>query len=512
MMPRGTLNDSQLSDAFREPVHGTLLGERQEISPGEGSMNSSVGSIEVRGLHGRLDIALKLFPDVNILYGRNGSGKTTLLHILANVLNGSLDRFAHLAFTSIVVRTNDGQEIVIQRKSAADEADDTIGIFLDGLELLTFPVSMVRTFDTSLSSPTIDSTWQNVLAKVADNPIRERLQRIGSELPVGGAAYFPAFRTMIEAWWSVRGSSISSPDYQDTFRFFIRSRLTGMDDRTSRITAFARDLFGDFVPAVNYPSVLDIERDLKQQMQTAELTVARGSEVILSEAFVNAFSALSPQSATMSETPESILEEIDKLLKQLDSTELVDLPDTRRVDVYERLRRALPKLQTGEQPATAARVLSVYRDSLDQQIRMQRETFEPIELYVDSVNEFLDDKRIVITRTPSDDDDLRVSIEFLDGATETLRTLSSGERQIVSMLYAASNMEDPTSRVVLIDEPELSLHIDWQRRLIRRMEQQLGSRQIIVCTHSPEIGGDFESRYQQVQPAVHDPDRSTSIY
>ena len=82
-------------------------------------------------------------------------------------------------------------------------------------------------------------------------------------------------------------------------------------------------------------------------------------------------------------------------------------------------------------------------------------------------------------------------VRFDGDSCSSVRFLSSGERQILSMLYAATYQSD-RGRVVLIDEPELSLHIDWQRKLLDRMAQQLGQRQIIVCTHSPEIGADHD--------------------
>ena len=55
-------------------------------------------------------------------------------------------------------------------------------------------------------------------------------------------------------------------------------------------------------------------------------------------------------------------------------------------------------------------------------------------------------------------------------------------------------------RVVLIDEPEISLHIDWQHFLISEMVAQLQDRQIITCTHSPMIGGEkYEDQMVQLE-------------
>ena len=68
------------------------------------------------------------------------------------------------------------------------------------------------------------------------------------------------------------------------------------------------------------------------------------------------------------------------------------------------------------------------------------------------------------------------------------------------MPYAAAQAHN--GNIVLIDEPEISLHIDWQRLLLRKMAEQLDHRQIIVCTHSPEIGADYDDRYQEVSPVL----------
>jgi predicted ATP-dependent endonuclease of OLD family len=67
------------------------------------------------------------------------------------------------------------------------------------------------------------------------------------------------------------------------------------------------------------------------------------------------------------------------------------------------------------------------------------------------------------------------------------------------MLYAATYLSE-RGNVVLIDEPELSLHIDWQRMLLPKMAKFIGPRQIIVCTHSPEIGAEYWDRIISMAP------------
>lgn len=64
--------------------------------------------------------------------------------------------------------------------------------------------------------------------------------------------------------------------------------------------------------------------------------------------------------------------------------------------------------------------------------------------------------------------------------------LSSGEKQILIILLTTL-LQDNKSYILLMDEPEISLHIDWQRILIRTIRQINQNCQIIMTTHSPTV-------------------------
>ena len=64
--------------------------------------------------------------------------------------------------------------------------------------------------------------------------------------------------------------------------------------------------------------------------------------------------------------------------------------------------------------------------------------------------------------------------------------LSSGEKQILVILLTALVQENRPG-VMLMDEPEISLHIEWQQRLISLVRTLNPNTQIILCTHSPAI-------------------------
>lgn len=75
---------------------------------------------------------------------------------------------------------------------------------------------------------------------------------------------------------------------------------------------------------------------------------------------------------------------------------------------------------------------------------------------------------------------------FQYGETIPPYLLSSGEKQILVILLTAL-CEDMLPYVILMDEPEISLHFDWQKRLIDMVQTLNPNAQIILTTHSPAV-------------------------
>lgn len=64
--------------------------------------------------------------------------------------------------------------------------------------------------------------------------------------------------------------------------------------------------------------------------------------------------------------------------------------------------------------------------------------------------------------------------------------LSSGEKQLLAILLTVLT-EDNQHYVLFMDEPEVSLHIDWQQKLIEMILDLNPNVQIILTTHSPAV-------------------------
>lgn len=101
-------------------------------------------------------------------------------------------------------------------------------------------------------------------------------------------------------------------------------------------------------------------------------------------------------------------------------------------------------------------------------------------LFQDMVDRLFAETRKTIVRTENE-------IRFSQmGETLVPYQLSSGEKQMLVILLTVL-VEDRQPYVLFMDEPEVSLHVDWQEQLIDLILQLNPNVQIILTTHSPAV-------------------------
>jgi hypothetical protein len=344
-------------------------------------------------------------------------------------------------------------------------------------------VKVIKEFPDSIKVLEHGNRRGRIIREQSDSFDLENSGLRGQE-PLLSSAYFPAFRTMIEAWASVEENKFQETINRDIYE---QNQQNILQRKT---THFSRKLFGDFVPQLSYPSPLEIEVNLSNTIRNTIVNIARIDREILSQSFIDIFAALSPTDFNNDlEKAETILEEIKLLSREIQKYPLQNssMSSTR---AYAKLREMLHSVTFDNiDSKQITGVLSIYRNSLRKIANTLKESFSEIETYLAGINDFLEGKKIVYTEDTSLIDSF-IKIRFLDGSLfNGLSALSSGERQIITLIYAASKMSH--QKLVLIDEPEISLHIDWQRLLLSKMSEQLHERQIIACTHSPIIAADY---------------------
>ena len=82
--------------------------------------------------------------------------------------------------------------------------------------------------------------------------------------------------------------------------------------------------------------------------------------------------------------------------------------------------------------------------------------------------------------------------ENSQGEEFDINELSSGEKQLFLRTLSIKMLE-PEDSIILIDEPELSLHPKWQQQIIKVYQSIGKNNQIILATHSPHILGSVPS-------------------
>ena len=95
------------------------------------------------------------------------------------------------------------------------------------------------------------------------------------------------------------------------------------------------------------------------------------------------------------------------------------------------------------------------------------------------------DDMFSVTEKTSNRDAVQVEL-WRGGEKLNLKLLSSGEKQLLIILMTVL-LEDGDHTVLFMDEPEVSLHIEWQQSLLDTILRLNPNVQIILTTHSPAI-------------------------
>jgi predicted ATPase len=437
-------------------------------------------SIKLKGIHKRYNLDVKFNETLNVLHGQNGTGKSTLIHIIANIANCDFIRFAYLEFEKISVIYSNGASIILTQTQTDGNEDRRVNILTD--QGANYSFSKREAFD-AVRNIEEDNTYKGYKPELI-----EHLEDFVTEnsLRYLDTSYFPAFRTMLEAWSS----------HRDMRSGRLSKRV---NSSIQQATSFSRNLFSQFLPTINFPSPLDIEDNLRREIRDAQINIARYESSIFSDSFVKVFNALL-NTPTYEIKTDELLSEISDLTSYSNNSKLGDFESNS--NTYRQLQALVESSNLKDNSAaSAAGALVVYRDALKERQSFQLDVFKEIDKYFEVVNSFLDKKELTY-EVAKDRRIPRVGLKFPDDTWSSIKVMSSGERQLLTMLYAVNKMSGNSA--VLIDEPELSLHIDWQEDLLSKMMEQLGDRQIIVCTHSPAIAADFEEYMQEIVPVFKD--------
>jgi hypothetical protein len=145
----------------------------------------------------------------------------------------------------------------------------------------------------------------------------------------------------------------------------------------------------------------------------------------------------------------------------------------------------IEKIKTGENIEENERYVAHYISSLidiGEKIALRE---KPVHEFARICNSYLFGKRFRF-----DNSGYSLPIEYGDGDSVEMEDLSSGEKQIVS-LFAHMTLDESPNNYVIIDEPELSLSVDWQQKFLQDISDLDSCAFVGAVTHSPFV---FENK------------------
>ncbi len=428
----------------------------------------NIDRVRVKGLFDDFDhdLAFGTSERIMLVIGPNGFGKTTTLKLINVLFNHAINRLASMPFREVDVSFDDGTRLIAERVTANRHHDEdrlplTLTCHRGGVSEtfnpprvsidqkdLRFPISAIEECIPVLNRVG-SRKWLN-METGSTLDLADVLTDFGEELPP-----------------DLQRDVLPSPDWLQDIRHSVVVRLID----TERLTRVSRRWRrGHTVNPER--TVSHYSQQLARRIQNSIAKYGALSQS-LDRTFPARLVADREHSGGSVETLREDLDAIDQKRSQLEDVGLLageqpglEIPDLSLVD----------KSQRG--------VLSVYAKDAKEKLAVFDELYEKVSTFKRIVNSRFSHKQVAVSAKG-----LRVDKD--DGTNLDLEKLSSGEQHELVMLYELLFRASSNS-LILIDEPELSLHVAWQEQWLKDLEEtaKLSDFRAIVATHSPEIIGD----------------------
>jgi energy-coupling factor transporter ATP-binding protein EcfA2 len=426
-----------------------------------------VTEIRVTKLFGLFNhtIPLRTADRITIIHGPNGYGKTVILQMVQALLTNQTSVFRRVPFESFLLSFDTGAQLEVTKRLKANgeknephlslhyqlrDKDRHLDHSIDypGRGRVRFPLDFIERHLPDMERIGADTWLQLSTGRRLD--LDDVIDVYGDFLPGG----FRKSRK-IPDWLA---------DLPKDFevRVIEAQRLMSVADRRRNVR-----------PEGHYayePAVASYSRDLAERIQQKQAQYGTFSQQ-LDSTFPTRVLQKKVSHTTVPELTAKLKELADKRLRVVDAGLLTKEP-------YE------PPIvdPQGQVDESTKGILSLYAEDVENKLSVFDEMTARIDLFKELVNKRFSFKQLNVER------DRGFVLSSRTGDQLFPIDLSSGEQHELVLLYELL-FRTPQNALVLIDEPELSLHVAWQVEFLKDLERviKLSCFDVILATHSPQI-------------------------
>jgi energy-coupling factor transporter ATP-binding protein EcfA2 len=412
-----------------------------------------------------------------ILYGDNGVGKSTILRAAFHLLSTS-EKSGHrtalykIPFKVLEVDLSDGVTLRAERESVESEGFLTLSV------KKSQEIMAVWDYQPRLNqSAEMFESDAFILDVGPDGRPFMRRKRVAADkksLPRGEKAYLKAMKSsvpnvfLLNADRRLDSDSVADPgdelELRKVMRYEEPKRIYDLVVR-SREIALSQAL-GAAARWINRKA----------------LEGANQGSMNVHGVYINVLRHLLTPNADLTEKRAAAPADLIKKLAAIEtrSSELARYEFTASISTTEFKKSLSARGQRKKE--LAAELLQPYIDSLESRLNALSGIYYVVDRFVSIVNSFLSDKTLKYSLTNG------FSMQNRLGSPLAPSQLSSGEQQLLLLFcYVLTSRDSPS--VFMIDEPEISLNIKWQRQLIQSLlDVTKGANiQFIFASHSMEL-------------------------
>lgn len=400
-----------------------------------------VRRITVKGLFGIFDHEIPLNQEerITIIHGPNGYGKTVMLQLLDALFSETWSFLGSVPFEHFAVEFDDGTTLLCVQAAPAYR-----GLHSIVLEWRRPGANdPVATF-APMDEPPEEESFANPKIFFPARSQRE-LERI------------------IDL---VRSGSLDDSPYQPTPRWLqeLLKQVSLRMIHTQRLESQNQDQ-----PSERIPTVQKYAEELATEIKTTLASYAERSQKLDSSFPTRLFEE--PRAQLTIDEIRGKLAALDERRARLTELGFLD-PDS---DPH----RPPPKIHPSKLD-----VLSVYVEDIEQKLAVFDDLAQRIRLFMEIVNRRFKYKQLTMSKAQG------FILTTIQKEPLPLTCLSSGEQHELVLLFELLFKVQEHS-LILIDEPEISLHLAWQQHFLSDLGQmvKLSNFDVLLATHSPAIIG-----------------------